>query len=283
MYQFKPVPNPVSFKSDHQDFSWGKCDRFPIFAGPDIVEDEGMVLEVAQEMKRITTSLEIPWVFKSSFDKANRQSVDSYRGPGMEKALDILANTKAKVGCDLITDVHETKQIQRVAEVADVIQIPAFLCRQTDLVVEAAKTGKVLHLKKGQFMAPADMLSIAKKAESVGNNNILLCDRGTFFGYGRLVNDFLGLVEMRGLGYPTVMDCTHSTQLPGATGKSSGGRGDLVGVLAKASLAAGVDGLFLEVHPDPSKALCDGPTSVPLGEMEALLKQCKAIWQNAHS
>ncbi|MEO0335537.1 MAG: 3-deoxy-8-phosphooctulonate synthase, partial [Pseudomonadota bacterium] len=226
MYQFKPVANPVHFKTSNTEFIWGQCDRFPIFAGPDIVEDEGMVLEVAQEMKRITTQLEIPWIFKSSFDKANRQSVDSFRGPGMEKALSILEKTKATVGCDLITDVHETAQVERVAEAADVIQIPAFLCRQTDLVVAAAKTGKVLHLKKGQFMAPADMLSIAKKAESVGNKNVLLCDRGTFFGYGRLVNDFLGLVEMRQLGYPTVMDCTHSTQLPGATGKSSGGRGD---------------------------------------------------------
>lgn len=281
MYQFAPVKNTVEFSSSHQKFAWGDCKSFPIFAGPDIVEDEGMVLEVAQEMKRITQSLDIPWIFKSSFDKANRQSVDSYRGPGMEKALSVLEATKAKVGCDLITDVHETSQVARVAETADVIQIPAFLCRQTDLVVEAAKTGKTLHLKKGQFMAPGDMLSIAKKAESAGNSNILLCDRGTFFGYGRLVNDFLGLVEMRALGYPIVMDCTHSTQLPGATGKSSGGRGDLVGVLAKASIAAGVDGLFLEVHPDPSKALCDGPTSVPLGEVEALLKQVKAIW-NTH-
>jgi 2-dehydro-3-deoxyphosphooctonate aldolase (KDO 8-P synthase) len=283
MYKFSPVANPVEFKTANNQFSWGKCDRFPVFAGPDIVEDEGMVLEVAQEMKRITTNLEIPWIFKSSFDKANRQSVDSFRGPGMENALKILEKTKANVGCDLITDVHETKQIDRVAEVADVIQIPAFLCRQTDLVVEAAKKGKPLHLKKGQFMAPGDMLSIAKKAQSQGNNQVLLCDRGTFFGYGRLVNDFLGLAEMRNLGHPIVMDCTHSTQLPGATGKSSGGRGDLVGVLAKASIAAGVDGLFLEVHPDPSKALCDGPISVPLGEIEALLGQCKAIWQAAHS
>ena len=279
MYQFAPVKNQVEYSSDNQNFVWGDCKKFPIFAGPDIVEDEGMVLEVATEMKRITTELDIPWIFKSSFDKANRQSVDSYRGPGMENALKTLEKTKAKVGCDLITDVHETVQVERVAETADVIQIPAFLSRQTDLVVAAAKTGKTLHLKKGQFMAPGDMLSIAKKAESVGNSKVLLCDRGTFFGYGRLVNDFLGLVEMRNLGYPIIMDCTHSTQLPGATGKSSGGRGDLVGVLAKASIAAGVDGLFLEVHPDPSKALCDGPTSVPLGEVEALLKQVKAIWE----
>lgn len=279
MYSFASIANPVTYESKNQSFSWGQCDHFPLFAGPDIVEDEGMVLEVAQEMKRITTELEIPWVFKSSFDKANRQSVESYRGPGMENALKTLEATKAKVGCDLITDVHETSQISRVAEVADVIQIPAFLVRQTDLVVEAAKTGKVLHLKKGQFMAPGDMLSIAKKAESVGNKKVLLCDRGTFFGYGRLVNDFLGLVEMRQLGYPVVLDCTHSTQLPGATGKSSGGRGDLVGVLARAGIAAGVDGIFIEVHPNPAQALCDGPTSVPLGEVEALLKSLKAIWQ----
>ncbi|MCB0406643.1 MAG: 3-deoxy-8-phosphooctulonate synthase [Bdellovibrionales bacterium] len=281
MYKFSSVQKPVSFHSPNQTFEWGTCDRFPIFAGPDIVEDEGMVLEVAQELKKITTSLNIPWVFKCSFDKANRQSVDSFRGPGMEKALNILARVKSKVGCDLLTDVHETIQVAPVAEVADIIQIPAFLCRQTDLVVEAAKAGKPLHLKKGQFMAPGDMLSIAKKAASVGNEKVLLCDRGTFFGYGRLVNDFLGLVEMRALGYPVILDCTHSTQLPGATGKSSGGRGDLVGVLAKAGIAAGVDGLFLEVHPDPKTALCDGPTSVPLAEMEPMLKHLSAIW-NTH-
>jgi 2-dehydro-3-deoxyphosphooctonate aldolase (KDO 8-P synthase) len=279
MYKFAPLAKPVTLKTSNQILTWGKCDEFALFAGPDIVEDEGMVLEVAQELKRLTTSLKIPWVFKCSFDKANRQSAGSYRGPGMESALKTLEKVKAKVGCDLLTDVHETVQVARVAEVADVIQIPAFLCRQTDLVLEAAKTKKVLHIKKGQFMAPADMLSIAKKAESVGNDKVLLCDRGTFFGYGRLVNDFLGLVEMRDLGYPTILDCTHSTQMPGATGSSSGGRGNLVGVLAKAGIAAGVDGLFLEVHPDPTQALCDGPTSVPLQEMEGLLKSLKAIWK----
>lgn len=279
MYKFAPVSKPVTLQTSNQTLTWGKCDQWALFAGPDIVEDEGMVIEVAQELKKITSSLNIPWVFKCSFDKANRQSVSSYRGPGMEAALTTLAKVKAKVGCDLLTDVHETIQVKRVAEVADVIQIPAFLCRQTDLVVEAAKTGKVLHMKKGQFMAPGDMLSIAKKAQSVGNDKVLLCDRGTFFGYGRLVNDFLGLVEMRDLGFPTILDCTHSTQLPGATGSSSGGRGNLVGVLAKAGIAAGVDGLFLEVHPDPAQALCDGPTSVPLQEMEGMLKSLQRIWK----
>jgi 2-dehydro-3-deoxyphosphooctonate aldolase (KDO 8-P synthase) len=195
----------------------------------------------------------------------------------VDSALATLTKIKAKVSAPLLTDVHETTQVSGVAEVADVIQIPAFLCRQTDLLVAAAKTGKVLHIKKGQFMAPWDMAAIAKKASDVGNDKILLCDRGTTFGYNRLINDMIGLVDMRNLGYPVIMDATHSTQLPGATGSSSGGRGDMAPVLARAAMAVGVDGVFLETHPRPDEALCDGPTSVPLKDMEPLLKSLLAI------
>ncbi|MEI7974192.1 MAG: 3-deoxy-8-phosphooctulonate synthase, partial [Bdellovibrio sp.] len=181
----------------------------------------------------------------------------------------------------LLTDVHETHQIPSVAEVADVIQIPAFLSRQTDLLVEAAKTGKVLHIKKGQFLAPWDMKAIARKAVQVGNDRVLLCERGTSFGYNRLINDMTGLIEMRKLGFPVIMDCTHSTQLPGATGESSGGRAEMVAPLARAAMAVGVDGIFLETHPRPDQALCDGPTSLPLGKLEAFLKDLKSVFSLA--
>lgn len=278
MNTLKPLAKTVELKTEFGTITWGKADKFNLFAGPDIVEDEGLVTEVAQELKRVTTALEIPWILKCSYDKANRQSAKNFRGPGVNKALDILGRIRAKVGAPLLTDVHETIQVAGVAEVADVIQIPAFLCRQTDLVVEAAKTGKVLHFKKGQFMAPWDMKAIAQKAVDVGNEKILLCDRGTSFGYNRLINDMTGLVEMRALGYPVIMDITHSTQLPGATGTSSGGRREMAPALARAAMAVGVDGIFLETHPDPDKALCDGPTSIPLKEIEPLLINLKKIW-----
>lgn len=278
MNTLKPLAKPVEMKTEFGSITWGKADTFNLFAGPDIVEDEGLVTEVAQELKRVTTALEIPWILKCSYDKANRQSAKNFRGPGVEKALNILGRIRSKVAAPLLTDVHETIQVAGVAEVADVIQIPAFLCRQTDLVVEAAKTGKVLHFKKGQFMAPWDMKAIAQKAVDVGNQKILLCDRGTSFGYNRLINDMTGLVEMRAMGYPVIMDITHSTQLPGATGTSSGGRREMAPALARAAMAVGVDGIFLETHPDPDNALCDGPTSIPLKEIEPLLRNLKKIW-----
>ncbi|OQW46949.1 MAG: 3-deoxy-8-phosphooctulonate synthase [Proteobacteria bacterium SG_bin7] len=259
--------------------TWGDCSKWVLFAGPDIVEDEGLVTEVALELKRVTTELEIPWILKCSYDKANRQSSENFRGPGVDPALKILGKIKSKVGCALLTDVHETIQVEAMAEVADVIQIPAFLCRQTDLVVAAAKTGRVLHIKKGQFMAPWDMGAIVKKAQNAGNEKILLCERGTSFGYNRLINDMTGLVEMRALGKPVVMDITHSTQLPGATGTSSGGRREMSPALARAAMAVGVDGVFLETHPNPDKALCDGPTSIVLKDIPELLKSIERIWQ----
>lgn len=275
---FKPLA-PVRLETSNGTIEWGNLKNWVLFAGPDIIEDEGMVLEVAHELKRLTSSLGIPWILKCSFDKANRQSLGSFRGPGFKQALDQLARIKSKVGCSLLTDVHETIQVEAVAEVADVIQIPAFLCRQTDLVVDVAKTGKVMHIKKGQFMAPWDMPAIIKKAEDHGNQKILLCERGTTFGYNRLINDMTGLVEMRSTGKPVIMDITHSTQMPGAKNGTSGGRRDLAPALARAAMAVGVDGIFVETHPNPEMALCDGPTSIYLSQMPQLLGQIQRIWQ----
>lgn len=275
---FAPV-NTVELKTPNGTIQWGNLKNWVLFAGPDIIEDEAMVIEVAQELKRLTSAMNIPWILKCSFDKANRQSLGSFRGPGLKQALDSLAKIKSKVGCALLTDVHETTQVEAVAEVADVIQIPAFLCRQTDLVVEVAKTNKVMHIKKGQFMAPWDMGAIVKKAQACGNNNILLCERGSSFGYNRLVNDMTGLVEMRRFNTPVIMDITHSTQLPGANNGTSGGARDLAPALARAAMAVGVDGIFVECHPNPDTALCDGPTSIKLSDMPVLLKQIERIWQ----
>lgn len=279
MTEFKALSNPVTLKLDTQNITWGDGKNFVLFAGPDIIEDEGMVMETGKEIKRVTQELGIPWILKCSFDKANRQSLTSFRGPGSHNALKSLEKIKTEIGCALLTDIHETIQVEETAQVADVLQIPAFLSRQTDLLVAAAKTGKVIHIKKGQFLAPWDMKAIAQKAVNSGNKNILLCERGTTFGYNRLINDMTGLVEMRKLGFPVIMDATHSTQLPGATGESSGGRGEMVWPLARAAMAVGVDGIFLETHPNPEKALCDGPTSFPLKNLENLLRNLKDIWK----
>jgi 2-dehydro-3-deoxyphosphooctonate aldolase (KDO 8-P synthase) len=277
MQDFVSLAAPVSYNTPYGTFTWGDTSKWVLFAGPDIFEDEGMVLEVAQELKKVTTELGIPWILKCSFDKANRQSLSSFRGQGSDVGIKGLERIKAKVGCALITDVHETIQVERVAELAEVVQIPAFLCRQTDLVVAAAKTDRVLHIKKGQFMAPWDMKAITDKAALTGNKKILLCDRGTSFGYNRLINDMTGLVEMRKFGYPVIMDATHSVQLPGGLGGASDGRREMIAVLARASMAVGIDGLFLETHPDPEKALCDGPNALYLKDMRALLTRLQKI------
>ncbi|MBX2993929.1 MAG: 3-deoxy-8-phosphooctulonate synthase [Bdellovibrionaceae bacterium] len=281
MTEFKALEKPVVMNHSSGTFTWGDGKSFVLFAGPDIIEDEGMVLETGREIQRVCKNLGISWVLKCSFDKANRQSATSFRGPGTHSALDSLGKIKGELNAPLLTDVHETIQVEDTAKVADVIQIPAFLSRQTDLMVAAAKTNKVIHIKKGQFLAPWDMKAIAQKAVAAGNSKILLCERGTTFGYNRLINDMTGLVDMRRLGFPVVMDCTHSTQLPGATGESSGGRGEMVWPLARAAMAVGVDGIFIETHPNPEKALCDGPTSLPLRNLEALLKNLIAI-QKTH-
>lgn len=279
--EFKPLSRPVSLtlSSSEKPIVWGDLTNFVLFAGPDIIEDEGMVLETGAEIQRVCKRLGIPWILKCSFDKANRQSLTSFRGPGMSTALKSLQRIKTHLGCALLTDIHEVSQVAETAEVADVLQIPAFLSRQTDLLVAAAKTNKVIHIKKGQFLAPWDMKAITQKAVQSGNSKLLLCERGTSFGYNRLINDMTGLVEMRRTGFPVVMDVTHSTQLPGATGESSGGRRDMVAVLARAAMAVGVDGIFLETHPDPDSALCDGPTSLKLSDLEEFLLTLKKIWQ----
>lgn len=277
--EFKALPKTVSMDSPSGKITWGDGKNFVLFAGPDIIEDEGMVIETGKELKRVTQSLGIPWILKCSFDKANRQSAKSFRGPGMNQALKSLDKIKSEIGCAFLTDVHETIQVEETAKYAEVIQIPAFLSRQTDLMVAAAKTGRVIHIKKGQFLAPWDMKSIAQKAVDAGNDKLLLCERGTTFGYNRLINDMTGLIEMRNLGFPVIMDCTHSTQLPGATGESSGGRGEMVWPLGRAAMAVGVDGIFLETHPNPAVALCDGPTSLPLKNLEKVLKNLQQIFK----
>ncbi len=277
---FKSSKHPVTsiLGPKKQNFTWGDASKWNLFAGPDIFEDEGMVLEVATELSRVTQALGIPWILKCSFDKANRQSSKSFRGPGMKVALEGLARIKSKVGCPLVTDIHEVEQIPMVAEFAELLQIPAFLCRQTDLVQAAAKTGKVVFIKKGQFMAPWDMGPIVEKARETGNQKILLGERGSSFGYNRLINDMTGLVEMRQVA-PVIMDATHSVQLPGGKGTSSDGKRDMIAVLARAAMAVGVDGVFLETHPKPEQALCDGPNSLELSKMEGLLKTLNSFWQ----
>jgi 2-dehydro-3-deoxyphosphooctonate aldolase (KDO 8-P synthase) len=277
MTTFQNLQKPVTMDFQGKKFTWGLKNQFVLFAGPDIIEDEGLVIETGTEIKRITEELGIPWILKCSYDKANRQSSKSFRGPGVDSALKSLEKIKGLLNAPLLTDVHETTQVEAMARVTDVIQIPAFLSRQTDLLVAVAKTGKVIHIKKGQFLAPWDMKAIAQKAVQVGNDKILLCERGTTFGYNRLINDMTGLVEMRALGYPVIMDVTHSTQLPGATGESSGGRSEMVGPLARAAMAVGVDGIFLETHPRPDQALCDGPTSLPLKDLRPFLKHLQLI------
>jgi 2-dehydro-3-deoxyphosphooctonate aldolase (KDO 8-P synthase) len=283
MYKFKPLAKTVQLKTSTQTITWGDCKQWALFAGPDIVEDEGLVLEIGQELKKLTTEYGVPWILKCSFDKANRTSGKSFRGHGVKEGLDILARVKGKLGCPVLTDVHETIQMDAVADVADVIQIPAFLSRQTDLLIAAAQTQKVIHIKKGQFLAPWDMKSVVDKMKSAGNEKILLCERGTTFGYNRLVNDMIGLVDMRSLGVPVIMDASHSTQLPGASGEASGGRSEMIPVLAKAAMAVGVDGLFIETHPRPDQALCDGPSSLPLHEMGDLLKTLNQLWKTHQS
>jgi 2-dehydro-3-deoxyphosphooctonate aldolase (KDO 8-P synthase) len=251
----------------------GKGCRLALIAGPCVIESEGIVLETCEKIKEITTKLKIPFVFKSSYLKANRLNIKSYSGPGMSKGLKILEKAKREFDVSILTDIHNPEQAEPVSEVADVLQIPAFLCRQTDLVLAAAKTGKAVNIKKGQFMAPEDMGSIAKKVESVGNHNILLTERGTFFGYHNLVVDMRSLVIMRNLGYPVDFDATHSLQLPGSGGGFSGGQPQFILPLARAAVACGCDALFIETHPDVKNALCDKDSMLPLEKLEELLVQ----------
>ncbi len=250
---------------------------FTLFAGMNVLESRDLAFEVAAEYKRVTDRLGIPYVFKASFDKANRSSVTSYRGPGMEKGLELLAEIKATFGVPVLTDVHEPYQAAPVAEVADVIQLPAFLCRQTDLVVAMAKTGAIINVKKAQFIAPREMGHIVRKINEAGNDRILLCERGSSFGYNNLVVDMLGFGIMKKTGYPVIFDVTHALQIPGGASTAAGGRRRQVFDLAKAGLAVGIAGLFLEAHPDPDAALCDGPCALPLDRLEPFLEQMKQL------
>lgn len=250
-----------------------------LFAGPCALESRELALEVAAAVKDAVSGLSITPVFKSSFDKANRSAFANFRGPGLEKGLEWLAEVKETTGLPVITDIHTPEQAAPVAEVADILQIPAFLCRQTDLLVAAGKTGRVVNIKKGQFVAPWDMRGALDKVSTTGNNRVLLTERGASFGYNNLVVDFRSLAVMQDLGAPVVFDATHSVQLPGGLGNASGGERRYVPLLARAAVAAGVDGVFMETHPDPDKALCDGPNSWPLKDFAPLLKELDQLWK----
>ncbi len=261
-----------------RDFEIGG-DKLTIIAGPCAAESQEILDITAKGLKEITKRLDINFIFKSSFDKANRSSIYSYRGPGLEKGLEMLASVKEKFDVPVITDIHTPDQALPVSRVADILQIPAFLCRQTDLLVAAAKTGKIINIKKGQFLSPEQMGNLVKKVEECNNFKILLTDRGSSFGYNNLVVDFRAVPIMQSFGYPVVFDATHSVQLPGANGTSSGGDRRYVPVLAKAAMASGANALFFEVHPDPDKALSDGPNMIPLDKAEELFKICKEIFE----
>jgi len=251
----------------------------PLFliAGPCVIENEALILDTAGTLKEITAALGMPFIFKSSFDKANRSSHKSFRGPGMEEGLRILESVKAQIGVPVLTDVHEDTPLDEVAAVVDVLQTPAFLCRQTNFIQAVASQGKPVNIKKGQFLSPWDMKNVSDKALATGNKQIMVCERGASFGYNNLVSDMRSLAVMRGCGVPVVFDATHSVQLPGGQGSCSGGQREFVPVLARAAVAAGVSGVFMETHPDPEKALSDGPNAWPLDRMQALLSTLKML------
>lgn len=251
--------------------------KMTVIAGPCVIESEENVMHIAETMSEIAERLDIEYYFKASFDKANRTSITSYRGPGIDKGIHILNSVKSAYGLKIATDIHEPWQAEIAAKVADIIQIPAFLCRQTDLLAAAAKTGKIINVKKAQFLAPWDMKNVVKKLEDSGNHNIMICERGTSFGYNTLVVDMTGIIELKKLGYPVVMDATHSVQKPGGKGTSTGGNREYVEPLAKAAIAVGADALFFEVHPDPDHALSDGPNMVKLDEFEDMLRRIMRI------
>ncbi|HEX6549140.1 MAG TPA: 3-deoxy-8-phosphooctulonate synthase [Gammaproteobacteria bacterium] len=258
-------------------FEAGNEQPFFIIAGPDTLESEQLALDVAGYLRDVTQRLKIPYIFKGSFDKANRTSGKSYRGPGIEEGLRILAKVQQSIGVPVLTDVHEDTPIEEVASVVDVIQTPAFLCRQTNFIQRAARAGKPVNIKKGQFLSPWEMQNVVDKARATGNQQILVCERGFSFGYNNLVSDMRGLAVMRDTGCPVVFDATHSVQLPGGQGGSSGGQRQFIPVLARAAIGAGVAGIFMETHPDPDNALCDGPNSWHLSLMEELLTTLKEL------
>ncbi|MEE2893887.1 MAG: 3-deoxy-8-phosphooctulonate synthase [Pseudomonadota bacterium] len=251
----------------------------PLFliAGPCVIESEQLALDTAGYLKEMTTRLGVPFIYKSSYDKANRSSAGSYRGPGIEEGLRILSEVQRQIGVPVLTDVHEDTPMEEVASVVDVLQTPALLCRQTNFIQAACAPGKPVNIKKGQFVAPGDMVNVVDKAKATGNENVMVCERGVSFGYNNLVSDMRSLSIMRDTGCPVVFDATHSAQLPGGQGTRSGGMREVIPVLARAAIAAGVSGLFLETHPRPDEALCDGPNSWPMNHMEALLEVLVAL------
>lgn len=255
----------------------GRCQPLLVIAGPCVIEEEGLTLSIAQRLKEIGSQLPVQVVFKASFDKANRTSATSYRGPGLDRGLAVLCRVKEATGLPVTTDIHEPGQAAPVAQVCDLLQIPAFLARQTDLLAAAASTGRPVHVKKGQFLAPWDMQYVVSKLEAFGCRNILVGERGTFFGYGRLVNDMRSIPQMQALGVPVIFDATHSVQEPGGLGGATGGNRAMVEPLARAAVAVGADGLFFETHPSPETALSDGPNMVPLDQFAPLLGRLVAI------
>lgn len=261
------------------NISIGQGHPLVLIAGPCVIENYETTFKIASYLKDLTRQLDIPFIFKASYDKANRTSLESFRGPGIKDGLEILERIKAQLDIRILSDVHRIADVADAAKVLDIVQIPAFLCRQTDFILKVAGTGKPVNIKKGQFLAPWDMVNIVEKVTSTGNNQILITDRGTMFGYNNLVTDFRGIKIIQDTGRPVIFDVTHSIQLPGGAGKSSGGQREFAPILARAAVAAGADGLFMEVHPDPDKALCDGPNSLQLDTINDLLGQLKAIRQ----
>ena len=259
------------------DILIGQGSPLVLISGPCVIEDYKTTFEIASFLKELTQKLDIPFIFKASYDKANRTSINSFRGPGITEGLKILESIKAELGVTILSDIHSISEIADAALVLDIIQIPAFLCRQTDLIVEAARAGKPLNIKKGQFLAPWDITNVVEKVTSTGNHQILITERGTMFGYNNLVVDFRGIKIIQDSGCPVIFDATHSIQLPGGAGTSSGGQREFAPILACSAVAAGADGIFMEVHTDPDKALCDGPNSLKLDNLHELFSQLKAL------
>lgn len=259
------------------NISIGQGSQLVLISGPCVIENYEMTYNIASFLKELTDHLNIPFIFKASYDKANRTSINSYRGPGLADGLDILERIKTELDIAIISDVHTIEEIEDAARILDIIQIPAFLCRQTDFILKVSETGKPINVKKGQFLSPWDVKNIVDKVTSTGNRQVLLTERGTMFGYNNLVVDFRGIKIMQDMGCPVIFDATHSIQLPGGAGSSSGGQREFAPILARAAVAAGVDGLFMEVHPEPDRALCDGPNSLKLDTLEALLSQLMVI------
>lgn len=256
--------------------------KFILIAGPCVIESEENVMMIARQCKELAERYDLEYFFKASFDKANRTSISSYRGPGIDEGLRILKKVKDAYGLRICTDIHESWQAEVVSEVADILQIPAFLCRQTDLLIAAARTGKIINVKKAQFLAPWDMRNVVKKIEDSGNKKIMLCERGSSFGYNTLVVDMTSIHEMKKFGYPVVFDATHSVQKPGGKGDATGGNREYVEPLAKAAIASGADALFFEVHPEPEKALSDGPNMVKLKEFDGLIERIIRVYDSVH-